>query len=79
MQYQIAKNNTIHKSTKTKNYPNYDPIITDNRDLVNDAVVIENTNLFIESNLSSNRVRVYSKQLLDTYGLTDYFQINVTA
>lgn len=75
----IASENLIHKSTKTKNYPNYDPIFTTDETLVNNPMLIEGTNIYVETNLSSNRIRVYSKQLMDIYGITNDIQINVEA
>lgn len=74
---EIVNDNTIHKSTKTKNYPNYDPILTKNKELVNAPILIEGTDIYVEANLSSNRIRVYTKQLMDIYGITNDIQINV--
>ena len=75
----IVEENSIHKSTKTKNYPCYDPILTTDKSLVNQPILIDGTNIYVEANLSSNRIRVYTKQLMDIYGITNNIQINVEA
>ncbi len=74
---EIIKKNKIHKSTSKKNYPQKDPIITDKSNLLIDPKAIENSIYFSEGNISSNRARVYAKQLLDIYGITDRFQVSV--
>lgn len=74
----IVLENTIHKSTSTKNYPSKDPIITRNKNLLVSAKEIENTPYFVEGTISSARARFYAKQLLDIYEITDAFQINVS-
>lgn len=74
---EIVSENKIHKSTKNANPNRYDPILTVNKnDLVGNKK-IEGTNFFMESTLSSSRCRVYAKQLLDIYGLTDKVAIYV--
>ncbi|MEG1301063.1 MAG: DUF262 domain-containing protein [Erysipelotrichaceae bacterium] len=74
---EIVENNKIHKSTSKKNYPQKDPIITSNDNLLVKANLIKNTVYFTEGNISSDRVRFYVKQLLDLYGVTDRFKISV--
>lgn len=74
---EIAKNNSIHKSTSKKNYPEKDPIISVSKDKLVDPIEIKNSGVFVESCLSSDRARVYAKELLDIYGITDAFQIEV--
>ncbi len=73
----IARDNCIHKSCATKNYPDKDPIITTNSSLLNDPKEILTSGIFVEGNISSARARVYAKQILDIYGITDDFQIYV--
>ncbi len=75
--HEIVQKNTIHKSTSKKNYPKKDPIITDDYNLLGEANPIKGSVYFSEGNISSDRVRVYAKQLLDIYGVTDRFQISV--
>jgi len=69
--------NKIHKATSKKNYPQKDPIISLYENLFVTAKSIENTKYFVEGTISSTRARIYAKQLLDIYGITDAFQINV--
>lgn len=73
----IADNNEIHKATSTKNYPYKDPIISTDPQKLVEAKQINNTRYYIEGCLSSMRARVFAKQLMDIYGITDAFQINV--
>lgn len=75
--YEIIDKNKIHKSTSKKNYPKKDPIITDKSTLLVDPKPINGSIYFSEGNISSDRARVYVKQLLDIYGITDRFQISV--
>lgn len=74
---EIVHGNRIHKSTSKKNYPNKDPIITDKMNLLGSSMPIANSIYFSEGNISSNRVRVFSKQLLDLFGITNKFKISV--
>lgn len=74
----IIRENIIHKATSSKNYPAKDPIITnDSSLLVKPKEIFENSNIFIEGCISSNRARFYAKQILDIYELSDSFQIQV--
>ena len=73
----IIRENKIHKSTSKKNYPQKDPIITENSNLLVKPEQIENTIYYFESNISSDRARFYAKQLLDIYGITDRLQLSV--
>lgn len=72
-----VKENKIHKATSKKNYPDKDPIISQNPDLLLEAKRIKDTNYYVEGCISSNRARVYADQLLGIYGISDAFQINV--
>ena len=73
----IVSDNAIHKATSKKNYPHKDPIITAQENLLVTAKSIEDTPYFVEGTISSSRARIYAKQILDIYGMTDEFQINV--
>lgn len=74
---EIVANNAIHKSTSKKNYPDKDPIITNNPQLIGDAKIIVDSEYFCEGCISSDRARVYAKQILDIFGITDKFQLSV--
>ncbi len=73
----IVLENKIHKATSKNNYPQKDPIITQIPNLLGEAKQISGTEYFSEGNISSNRARVYAKQLLDIFGVTDRIQISV--
>ncbi len=74
----IIRENSVHKATSTRNYPEKDPIITNNPSLLlGPKEIKENSGIFIEGCVSSNRARFYAKQILDIYGLTEEFQIQV--
>lgn len=77
----IVRENLIHKATSNQNGKDKDPIIVtseqlkDNSKILRNAKQIEGTNYFSEACLSSERVRVYAKQLLDLYGITKDFEL----
>ncbi|MCM1578456.1 MAG: DUF262 domain-containing HNH endonuclease family protein [Ruminococcus sp.] len=73
----IVEENKIHKATSKKNYPAKDPIISANPALLVNARRIGDTEYYVEGTISSTRARIYAKQLLDIYGITDAFQIYV--
>ena len=74
----IVRENSIHKATSTRNYPDKDPIITNNPSLLlGPKEIKKDSGIFIEGCISSNRARYYAKQILDIYGLADEFQIQV--
>lgn len=74
----IVRENSIHKATSIRNYPDKDPIVTNNPSLLlGPKEIKKDSGIFIEGCISSNRARFYAKQLLDIYGLTDEFQIHV--
>ncbi|WP_102401261.1 hypothetical protein [Haloimpatiens massiliensis] len=52
-------------------------IITQVSTLLLEAKPIGETGYFSEGVISSNRARVYAKQLMDLYGVTDRIQISV--
>lgn len=74
----LAMENTIHKSTATRNYPDKDPIITMNKDRVIDAREIDDTKIYVEGCLSAERARYYSKKIAEIFNLVDKFSIEVT-
>ncbi len=74
----IVAENRIHKSTSTKNQPEKDPIISKDKKKLNSSKRIGKTEFYSEANLSSTRVRVYTKQLFEYYGLQDNITITVT-
>jgi len=69
--------NIIHKATSKTNYPLKDPIISKNKKLLIDAKKIGDSIFYSEGTISSQRARVYSKQIMDFFGLTDKIQIYV--
>jgi hypothetical protein len=73
----IVSNNSIHKATSRKNYPKKDPIISSNRNLLVEPKEIEGSRYFSEGTISSSRVRVYAKKIMDFYSLTDRIQIYI--
>lgn len=73
----IVQENKIHKATSTKNYPDKDPIISKDKNLLVSANKIGETGYFSEGTISSNRARVYASQVLDIYGIADNVQLFV--
>lgn len=74
---EIVKNNVIHKSTSIKKENMKDPILTDDKNLLNQPIKIKGSNYYAEGNISSGRARYYSKQLIELYDLIGWFQIAV--
>lgn len=74
----VVKENKLHKSTSTRNYPMKDPIITTEKQKLVSPMEIKNTAYYTEGALSSQRARIYAKQLLDILGVTDQFQISIS-
>lgn len=54
-----------------------DPILTDDKNLLNQPIKIKGSNYYAEGNISSGRARYYSKQLIELYDLIGWFQIAV--
>ena len=73
----IVTENRIHKATSVRNYPDKDPIISQDINKLVGAKQIGNTLFYSEGTISSSRARIYAKQLLDIYGLTNCFEISV--
>jgi len=63
----IAKSNLIHKSTSTNVEGVKDPIIGFEPSRFVSPIRLEDTKYYLEGALSSKRVRVYSKQLLEQF------------
>jgi hypothetical protein len=74
----IVSNNSIHKATSKKNYPNKDPIFSDNRDLLVEPLRISESKYFCEGCISSIRARVYAKQLLELFNCIEDFSIEIS-
>lgn len=76
---QIVESNIIHKSTSTRTKGEKDPVITTVPSKLVSAVRIGNTPYYSEGALSSYRVRVYAKQLLEQIGdVIDDYEILVS-
>ena len=73
----IVAENRIHKATSVRNYPDKDPIISQDTNKLVGAKRIGETAFYSEGTISSTRARIYAKQLLDIYGLTECFEISV--
>ena len=67
----IVEENLIHKSTSKRNSKGKDPIITKDKSLLVSPYLIDGTEFYSEGTVSSMSARVYSKQLLDLYGVTE--------
>lgn len=75
----IATEQTIHKSTATRNFPEKDPIITMNKGRVVDAREVDDTRIYVEGCLSAERARFYAKQIAEIFKVLDKFSIEVTS
>lgn len=65
----IVESNLVHKSTNKHREGEKDPIITADPSLVNSPLTVTGSAFFIEAQLSSKRVRVYCKQLLELFNV----------
>lgn len=74
----IVSDNKIHKATSSKNPPEKDPLISEDKKKLNSAKRIGNTKFYTEANISSERTRFYSKQLFDFYNMADDVTITVS-
>ena len=72
---EIVKDNLIHKATSTKKENIKDPILSIDKNLLNQPIAIKGTPYYAEGNISSGRARYYSKQLIEYYDLIGWFQI----
>ena len=73
----IVADNIIHKSQSKYRKNIKDPIISIDKTLLVEPKKIGNTDIYSEGSLSSERARVYAKQLLDIFKITDDIQIFV--
>ena len=73
----IVAENRIHKATSVRNYPDKDPVVSQDTNKLVGAKKIGDTLFYSEGTISSTRARIYAKQLLDIYGLTNCFEISV--
>lgn len=74
---EIVEKNVIHKKTSTKKDNTKDPILSKDKNMLNQPIEIKGTPYFAEGNISSSRARYYSKQLIELYDLVGWFQIAV--
>lgn len=74
---QIVQDNIIHKASNKYDKKQKDPIITINKNFLVEPKKIGDTEFYSEGSLSSERARIYAKQLLDIYKITDKIQICV--
>ena len=73
----IVADNIIHKSQSKYRKNIKDPIISIDKKLLVEPKKIGNTDIYSEGSLSSERARVYAKQLLDIFKITNDIQILV--
>lgn len=73
----IVETNLLHKDKKSKNPPEYDPILSENKTFVNAGKKISSSKYYAEGNIASYRARVFTKKLLEQYGLVDLCTITV--
>ena len=73
----IVADNIIHKSHNKHRKDEKDPVISMDKNLLVEPKKIGNTDIYSEGSLSSERARVYAKQLLDIFKITDDIQILV--
>lgn len=73
----IVKTNLLHKDKKSKNPPEYDPILSENKTFVNAGKKISASKYYAEGNISCSRARFFTNLLLQQYGLADSCLITV--
>jgi len=73
----IVKTNLLHKDKKSKNPPEYDPIISENKSFVNAGKKISASKYYAEGNISCSRARFFTNLLLQQYNLEDSCTITV--
>ena len=73
----IVKTNLLHKDKKSKNPPEYDPILSEDKTLVNAGKKISASKYYAEGNISCSRARFFTNLLLQQYGLADSCLITV--
>ena len=75
---EVVFTNKIHKANSTRNEYGKDPIISGDKSKLVSPIEIKGTKYFVEGSISSDRARYYTKQLIDIFDLTDFFQISVS-
>lgn len=73
----IVKTNLLHKDKKSKNPPEFDPILSEDKTLVNAGKKIGASKYYAEGNIAGYRARVFANQLLQQYELADSCTITV--
>lgn len=73
----IYRDQILGVSTWKSFYPDKDPVISKDRNKLVGAMKIGDTVYYSEGVISSARARIYAKQLLDLYELTDDIGISV--
>ena len=73
----VVSDNIIHKSHNKYRKDEKDPVISMDKSLLVEPKKIGNTDIYSEGSLSSERARVYAKQLLDIFKITNDIQILV--
>ena len=71
----VVSDNIIHKSQNKYRKNIKDPVISMDKALLVGPIKIGNTDMYSEGVLSSGRARIYAKQLLDIFKITDDIQI----
>ena len=71
----IVINNELHKSTRNKGLDKDDPIISIDKNELNSSKKLSGTDYYIETNLSANRVKEYTQELLHKYDLDEKAEI----
>ncbi|MBM7023455.1 hypothetical protein, partial [Treponema sp. Marseille-Q4523] len=67
----------IYKSHNKYRKDEKDPVISMDKSLLVEPKKIGNTDIYSEGSLSSERARIYAKQLLDIFKITNDIQILV--
>lgn len=73
----IVKRNLLHKDRKSKNPPEFDPILSENKVFVNAGKKIGSSKYYVEGNISCSRARFFANLLLQQYGFVDSCTIKV--
>ena len=73
----VVSDNIIHKSHNKYRKDEKDPVISMDKSLLVEPKKIGNTDIYSEGSLSSERARIYAKQLLDIFKITNDIQILV--
>lgn len=75
---EIVKQNTIHKATFTREYYlGKDPIISKEEKYLVSPYYVKEMGYYIECSLSADRAKYYATQMINEYGLTDKFRLEI--